>query len=191
MNLLDLLLFVMVAASIFGGFVAGFARLGIGMVAAVVGLLCGFWFYGIPAAWIHRVVHSVTASSLLGFFLVLFGFIFVGGLIGRLLSKLFKWSGLSWLDRLFGGAIGFVRGVLIAVGFVTALVAFTPKPTPNWMVDSKLLPYAIDASNLCAALTPRPIKDAFRESMADIRKAWEDMKQKPRKKESNVKKVEN
>ena len=190
-NLLDIVLVIVVAASVVAGFMAGFARVGIGFIAAVTGLLFGFWFYGIPAAWLHRYIHSLTISNLLGFFLVFWGFLAVGSLLGKLLAKLFKWTGLSWLDRMMGGAFGFVRGGLIAIAFVAVLLAFTPKPLPNWMVDSQVLPYAIDASNMCAALAPKAIKDAFRESMLDVRKAWEDqLKKKPKKKESDLKKVD-
>lgn len=182
MNLLDLLLIVIVGASVVTGFMAGFARVGIGFIAAVCGVLFGFWFYGIPAEAIHRYINSITASNLLGFFVVFFAFVLVGALIGKLLANLFKWTGLSWLDRLLGGVFGFVRGTLIAVAFIAVLMAFNPTPPPSWMVDSKVLPYAIDASDICAALAPRAIKEAFRDSMRDIRKAWDDqLKKKPRK----------
>jgi membrane protein required for colicin V production len=173
-SLLDLIVLVFIAASVVGGFVAGFARSGIGFIATVFGVLCGFWFYGIPAAAVHKYVHSVTASNLIGFFVVFFGLIFVGALIGKLLSKLFKWTGLSWLDRLMGAAFGLVRGALAAVAFIAVLLAFTPKPTPNWMVNSTVLPYAIDASNMLAALAPNVIKEAFRDSVREIRKIWDE-----------------
>jgi membrane protein required for colicin V production len=173
-SLLDLIVLVLIGASVVGGFVAGFARSGIGFIATVFGVLCGFWFYGIPAAAVHKYVHSVTASNLIGFFVVFFGLIFVGALIGKLLSKLFKWTGLSWLDRLMGAAFGLVRGALVAVAFIAVLLAFTPKPTPNWMVNSTVLPYAIDASNMLAALAPNVIKEAFRDSVREIRKIWDE-----------------
>ena len=182
MNLLDILLVVIVGASVVTGFLAGFARVGIGFLATVCGLLFGFWFYGIPAEWFHRHISSVALSNVLGFLTVLAVFNIVGALVGKLLSMLFKWTGLSWLDRLMGGAFGFARGGLIAVAFVAVLIAFAPRPMPNWMVDSQLLPYAIDASNMCAALAPRSIKDAFRESMDDIRKAWDEQLKKKKKK---------
>ncbi len=190
MNLLDILLVVMVGGSIAAGFMAGFARVGIGFLATVSGLIFGFWFYGIPAAWIHQHVTSSPAlSNILGFFVVLALFNVAGALIGKLLSMLFKWTGLSWLDRLMGGAFGLVRGALMAVAFVAVLMAFTPRPLPNWMVDSAVLPYAIDASNVCASLAPSSIKDAFREGMNDIRKTWDDQFKK-KKKKSDLKPVE-
>ena len=190
MNLLDLLLVIIVGASVVTGFMAGFARVGIGFMATVAGLVCGFWFYGIPAAWLHQHLKSAVASNLIGFFVVFFGFVFAGALLGKLLSKLFRWTGLSWLDRLLGGGFGLVRGSLIAVAFVSVLLAFTPRPLPNWMVDSMVLPYAIDASNLCAALAPNALKEGFRESMRDIRKAWDEQMRKKRKEHPDLKKVD-
>ena len=106
-----------------------------------------------------------------------------------MLSKLFKWTGLSWLDRLLGGAFGFVRGSLIAVAFVAVLLAFTPKPLPNWMVDSTILPYAVDASNVCADLAPNAIKQAFRESLHDIQILWQEQLKKKKRKQ-DLKEVE-
>ena len=191
MNLLDILLVVIVGCSVVAGFMAGFARVGIGFIAAVCGVLFGFWFYGVPAEWFHHYIKYEALSNLLGFFVVLFGFTIAGALLGKLLSSLFKWTGLSWLDRLLGGAFGLVRGGLIAVAFVAVLLAFTPKPLPNWMVESKTLPYAIEASNLWAQLAPRAIKQAFEEGMRDIRKAWEEqLKKKPHKKQQEERKGE-
>jgi len=182
-NLLDILLVVIIGASVVAGFMAGFARAGIGFIATICGVLFGFWFYGLPAEWIHHHhVKSETLSNLLGFLAVFAGFAIAGALLGKALSLLFKWTGLSWLDRIMGGAFGVVRGSLVAVAFVAVLLAFTPRPLPNWMIDSKTLPYAIDASNLWAQLAPNAIKDAFAESMRDIRKAWdEQLKKKPKK----------
>jgi membrane protein required for colicin V production len=178
MSLLDLLLGVIIGTSLVAGFMAGFARVGIGFCAAVAGLIFGFWFYGIPAAWIHKHIGSQTASNFLGFFAVFFAFVIAGALIGKLFSKLFKWTGLSWLDRLLGGGFGFVRGCFIGVAFVAILLAFTPKPLPNWMVDSKLLPYAVDASNLFADMAPNALKEAFRDGLVEIRKDWDEQVQK-------------
>lgn len=197
MNLLDIVLVIIVAGSVIAGFMAGFARVAIGFLSIFAGILFGFWFYGIPAAWIHEHgVHSVPASNLLGFFLVFLACTTLGHMLGMLLAKLFKWTGLSWLDRLMGGLFGFVRGGLIGVALVAVLLAFTPKPLPNYMLNSRVLPYALEASNLCASLAPNAIKDAFRESMTDIRKAWQDQFKKhpkkadPSKKEPDLKKVE-
>lgn len=180
MSLLDLLVVIIVAASVAAGFVAGFARVGIGFVAAILGVIFGFWFYGIPAGWVHQYLKSTAASNLIGFLLVFWAFLVAGALLAKLCSKLFKWTGLSWLDRLLGGAFGLVRGALIAFALIAVLLAFTPKPMPNWMVQSQLLPYAMEASNAISALAPNAIKNAFRESMQELRRLWDEQVRKSR-----------
>jgi membrane protein required for colicin V production len=174
MNLLDILLLVIVGSSVIAGFAAGFARAGIGFLAAIIGMLLAFWFYGTPAAAIHRYVGSVMLCNVLGFLVVFVFCVAAGGLVAKLLSKLFKWTGLSWLDHLLGGGFGFVRGMLVAVAFVAVLMAFTPSPPPNWMVGSASMPYVIDASNLVAATAPNAIKEAFHETMFQVQTAWHD-----------------
>ena len=180
MSLLDLLFVLIVASSAAAGFAAGFARVGIGFFAAILGVVFGFWFYGIPAGWVHQYLKSVTVSDLIGFLLVFWAFLVAGALLAKLISKLFKWTGLSWLDRLLGGAFGLVRGALIAVAIIAVLLAFTPKPMPNWMVKSQLLPYAMEASDAVSRLAPNAIKTAFRESMYELRRLWDEQLQKSR-----------
>src|ERR1019366_3827657 len=128
--------------------------------------------YGIPAGWVHQYLKSTAASNLIGFLLVFWAFLVAGALLAKVTSKLFKWTGLSWLDRLLGGAFGLVRGALIAVVMIAVLLAFTPKPMPNWLVKSQVLPYAMEASNVIASLAPNAIKTAFRESMLELRRLW-------------------
>ena len=173
MSLLDLLVVIVIGASVVAGFVAGFARVSIGFVAAILGVVFGFWFYGVPAGWVHRYLHSVAVSNLIGFLLVFWAILAIGALFAKVTSKLFKWTGLSWLDRLLGGAFGLVRGTLIAVVMIAVLLAFTPKPMPNWMVKSQVLPYAMEASSAIASLAPNSIKNALRESVLELRNVWD------------------
>ncbi|MGA3187271.1 MAG: CvpA family protein [Bryobacteraceae bacterium] len=191
MNLLDLLLVVILGISVATGFMAGFARVGIGFIASISGLLFGFWYYNVPAAWLREHWKmSPDAANMLGFFVVFLAFLSLGAMLGKLLSKLFKWTGLNWLDRILGGIFGFVRGALMAVIFVAVIMAFTPKPLPTWMVGSEILPYVVDASNLCSKLAPTAVKEAFRDSMFEIRKLWEEELEKKKKKQEKLKKVD-
>ena len=172
MNWVDVLLLVVVGFSVVAGFSSGFARVGVGFVATILGILCGFWFYGIPAQYVLDYVSSRTIANLIGFFVVFIGIVLIGAVVGRVLARFFKWIGLSWFDRLLGGAFGLVRGVLIAIALVTVLVAFAPSPPPRSIVESKAMPYVLDASNVLAAVTPHEIKEAFRDTKEKVKKLW-------------------
>jgi membrane protein required for colicin V production len=176
LNWIDLLLLVVIGASVLAGFAAGFARVGVGFAAMIVGLFCGFWFYGIVAAYVLDYVSSRAIANLVGFFVIFSGVLIVGAIVGRVLAKFFKWVGLSWLDRLLGGAFGLVRGLVIAAGIVTVLLAFSPSPPPGSVVDSKLMPYVISVSGIFAALTPREIKEAFSATKDKVMADWSEQK---------------
>jgi membrane protein required for colicin V production len=184
-SLLDLLLVLIVGTSVVMGFIAGFARVGIGFAATICGLLFGFWFYSIPAAWFHGFIASTAISNVLGFLVVFLAFEILGALIGKIVSKFLKWTGLSFFDKLLGAVFGFVRGSLIGVGFVAILLAFSPRPIPNWMVNSMLLPYAVDASNILASLAPRALTDGFHSALVEIRKDWDDQVKKSQRRRSD------
>jgi len=171
-NWIDILLVLVIGFSILSGFTAGFARVGVGFIATILGIFLGFWCYGIAAAYVLDYVSSRAIANLIGFFVIFIGVMLIGAIIGQLLARLFKWIGLSWLDRLLGAGFGFIRGVVMAVALITVLLAFAPSPPPRSVLDSKLMPYMLDASNILAALTPREVKDAFRETKDKVRKAW-------------------
>lgn len=173
MNYFDWFLLLVVAASTIAGFASGFARVGIGFLAMLAGIVCGFWFYGVPAGYLSRYMpHSL--ANIFGFFIVFGAFLIVGSLVGTLASKLFKWVGLSWLDRLGGGVFGFVRGLFLVVALVTVLTAFTGNPPMKGMVESKTLPYALEASHWFAALAPYELREAFDGSWKDLRTVWKE-----------------
>lgn len=182
MNLLDLLLAVIVGGSVLAGFKSGFTRTALGLVSAFVGVILGFWFYDVPGAWFVGMTGSRTVANLFGFFTVFLVVLVAGALLARLLTGLFKLVGLSGLDRLAGAAFGFVRGAFVAAAAVAVLAAATPRPVPNWMKDSKLLPYALGASDLASSLAPKALKDGLSDSIGEIKKAWSDEVEKAKRK---------
>jgi membrane protein required for colicin V production len=169
---IDLVLVLVIASSVLAGFAAGFARVGVGFAAMIVGMFCGFWFYGIVAEYVIDYVSSRAIANLIGFFVILAAVLVVGAVLGRILAKFFKWVGLSWLDRLLGGVFGVVRGFVIAAAMVTVLLAFSPSPPPRSVVDSKVLPYVINVSNVLAAMTPHEIKDQFYATKDKVKAVW-------------------
>lgn len=176
MNWVDVLLVLVIGFSVASGFAAGFARVGIGLIATVLGIVCGFWFYGVAAAYVLDYVSSRAVANLVGFFVVFLGIVMLGAITGRLLAKFLKWVGLSWFDRLLGAGFGLLRGIVIAIALVTVLVAFAPSPPPHSVTDSKVMPYVIDASNILADITPREVKDAFQDTKDKVKKVWSEKK---------------
>src|SRR5215212_3192217 len=118
MSWVDFIFGILVIASVAAGVSKGFIRIGIGFVAAVVGIVIASWFYGTAAGWLIPYVTSAGVANLLGFVLVFALVLSFGALVSTVLVRMFKLIGLSWLDRLLGGLFGFVRGLLICVALL-------------------------------------------------------------------------
>ncbi|MCW5977418.1 MAG: CvpA family protein [Bryobacteraceae bacterium] len=176
MNWLDLVLILLVGLSAIAGLMAGFARVGIGIAAAIAGVTMGIWFYGAAGAFLSPFVSSKAVSDFLGFVIVFVACLVLGGLLGKGLAALFRWAGLSWFDRTLGGAFGLVRGLVAGVALVLALVAFSPKPPPRAVVNSQYAPYFVEAANVCAAMAPKELKDAFHDSYEKVKQVWEQVR---------------
>ena len=173
-NPLDWCLIIIIGASILFGFRAGLVRVVIGFAAGVLGILLGFWFYQTPAAWFSGYFESATASSALGFLVVFVGTVVAGGIFARLLGAIFKWAGVGWLDRLLGAGVGFLRGMAVAVGIVTPLLAFSIGPMPKLLEESQLAPYTVAFGKVLITMAPAPIREQF-ESKANVLKSiWKD-----------------
>ena len=81
-------------------------------------------------------------ANFCGFLMVFVGVMMLGSLVGFILSKVLKVTGLSFFDRLLGAAFGIMRGVLIAAALVMAMLAFAPGAgrKPDAVAHSRLAP---------------------------------------------------
>lgn len=179
MNWLDIALLILMLMSVAISFTKGFSREIIGLISAFAAFLCGIWFYGTAAALVEPYVSSRGVANFCGFALIFIGVLIVGAIAGHILSRILKLAGLSWFDRLLGAGFGALRGLLLGIALVMAIVAFTPgKPAekpPQAVVDSRLAPYVVDAAHLFAAIAPRELKDGFRKHYEQVKKIWEEV----------------
>jgi membrane protein required for colicin V production len=176
-NWFDIVLLLILFTSTVSGLRAGLARVIIGLVSTVVGLLTGFWCYRMVAVKILPLVQTETAANILGFLIIFFGVLIVGSVLSALLSRLFQWIGLSWFNHLLGGAAGLVRGALVIAALVDVAVAFSPSPTPRFISNSQVLPYADELSGWLVQLAPRELKDMFVEQMENLKRIRKQPKQ--------------
>lgn len=172
MNWLDIVLGAILAGSTIAGVMKGFARTVVGITATILGFLLAIWFYGAAGSVYAEYVSSRAVANFLGFVTVSVLVIVAGALIGKLLAMLFKWVGLSWLDRTLGGCFGLLRGLLAATILVMVLMAFSVKPPPRSVVESSLAPYVIEASRLFSRMAPHDLTQGVAESYEKIQKIW-------------------
>ena len=172
MNWLDFVFVILLAVYAFQGLAQGFSRIAVGLVATIAGLLIASWSYDLPAAWLLPYVSSKAVANVLGFVLIFVLLQLLGALAGLLLAKVFKWTGLGWLDRLLGFAFGAVKAVVVGIILVLVLTAFPIKPVPDSVAKSEVAPYLIDAAHALTYLAPRDLRDSFRETYDRVRDLW-------------------
>ncbi len=169
LNWFDVVLAIIIVTSAVAGLRTGFARVVIGLVAAVVGLLAGFWCYRLVGAKLQPWIAAPSVADIAGFFIIFMAVVIAGALLAALLSKLLKWVGLSWFNYLLGGAAGFLRGALFVAVLANVLVAFAPSPTPAYLQNSRVLPYANEVAAVLAQVAPHQLKDSFLQQMENLK----------------------
>jgi membrane protein required for colicin V production len=172
LNWFDIVLILIMLWSAVTGLRAGFARVVVGFIATIFGLLAGFWFYRLMAAKLMPWVKTVTVADILGFLIIFVTVLILGSLVSAVLSRLFNWIGLSSFNHFLGCVAGVFRGTLIVAALVDVLVAFSPSPTPAFLGNSRVLPYTLELSSWLADLAPRELRDAFTEQMDNLKQLW-------------------
>lgn len=173
MNWLDIVLLIVLAGSVVTSFSTGLAREVVGLISMIAALVLAIWFYGSAGALVQPYVSSPGIANFCGFLLVFCGVLVLGAILGRVMGRLMRVAGLSFVDRLLGAGFGLVRGLLISIAVVLALLAFTPgKSPPDSVVHSKVAPYVVGAARVCAAMAPHDLKDGFHKSYQQVKTIW-------------------
>jgi membrane protein required for colicin V production len=164
-NWMDIVILIILLVTLVLGLMKGFVRQIIGLAAVVVGLLLAATYYLPVSRGVSRVVAAGKWSELIAFLLVFLAVLVAGWLISFLVSKLIR-GPLRFIDHLFGGALGLLKGVLICGVIVFALHAFPVDKKA--LSESKLAPYCYWISKGIVQLIPQELKDRFKDTYNDI-----------------------
>lgn len=179
-NWLDVLLGAILLISFVGAVRNGLTKEIIRLIALVVGIVGGMWWYSNAAAYLQPVLADESISSFAGFLAILFGSLFAGMILAWVLAKILGWVGLRWFDRLLGGAFGLVRGLLVCAALVLALLAFTPLTRSTEVVaESKIAPWVLHAAQATSFVAPGNLRQAFDENFARVKAVWVSRLSKP------------
>jgi membrane protein required for colicin V production len=173
MNWLDVVLGLVLVASVVAAFRRGLTREIIGLVSVVVGFVLGLWFYGWAGSFVEPHLKSPQAAHLAGFIMVFCGVLLVGALVGFVVGRFLRVTGLSFFDHILGAGFGVLRAALIAVVVVSGLMAFSHSEAPPAAVEnSRLAPYLLGAANVAADMAPHEFKEGFRKAYGQVKQAW-------------------
>lgn len=151
--------------------VKGFARELVSLGALVCGYLLASRLYPLGAQRLAPYARTPDVAAFTAFLGILVLAVVAGGFLSRLAGKLVEKAGLRWFDRLLGAGFGLVRGVLMCVILVLALLAFSANPQP--LARSRLAPLLIEGARVVVSLAPPEMRARFSAGLKRVQKAWE------------------
>ncbi len=167
MNWLDVVLLIILGLTVVIGLLKGFVKQVIGIAAVVVGLILAALYYWGIAEVLKTFIRNELVADFLGFVFVFVCVLVLGSLAGYLLTKAMK-GPLAFINRVFGGVLGLVKGVLICGVFVFALLVF--KIAEGALLESRLAPACYGVTRAVVNLIPKELRDQFNSSYREIRR---------------------
>ncbi len=171
MNFLDIVLIIILLASMIYSGCRGFVRDVFSILALIGGILFASHLYTLGASFLARWIAHPPYARIAGFVLIFILASLLICLAGSLLRKIIRIIHLGWVDRWAGVAFGLIKGVIITAVVVLTLVAFLP-PKSEILGSSKLSPFFIQLARGATTLVPDGLKSLFEKGQKDLQKYW-------------------
>ena len=125
MHYLDIIILIIIIASVIEGGFQGF----IYELCSLLGLVAGFFlavrFFTLLAEHLDFIPIPAWIVKVLAFLLILVVSNLIFRLVGKSLRAILRKIFMGWLDRLAGAVFGLARGVIIVL-LITLIMLFTP-----------------------------------------------------------------
>lgn len=167
MSVADWIILVFLAFSVVGAAVEGFFHEAFGLAGLIVGYLLAAWQYHRLADWFAPHLKSPWLGEVAGFLIIFFAVLIVAGFLGRFTRWVMKEAGLSFVDRLLGGALGLLKGSLVVAIVLVAMTAFAP--TARWLAGSELAPYFLVVGRAAIWVAPPELRHRFYQGLDFMR----------------------
>lgn len=170
MNWLDLIIVSVIAFFTLVGISRGLVSQVFSALAVAGGLAAGFIFYdaGGRALAGHRIIENEPVAFVAAFFILAIGCYIVILIAGWLVGKLIGTLRLGLFNRIAGGALGAVIGLVTAFVFTTSLSLFYSEKDPAFR-DSKIVPYMNDGFAALKSSVPGDFQKSFERARELIR----------------------
>ena len=169
LNGFDIFVLALVGLGIGTGLWKGLVKQIFYLGGIIIGYIAAGKFYvPVSTAFSQTGSNVVKAASFLGIFILC---ILLTYIAGNFLGKILKLGGLSWLNRLGGGLLGFAKALLIIIIVTTVLIAFLPSDS-TILRTSVTLPHIISATLIVNRSIPGEIKEKFTKKSEEIKNYW-------------------
>jgi len=159
MTLADWIIVVIIVLSVIQAAISGFFHEAFGIAGLILGYLLAAWNYQRLAARYAPYLKSMWLGEIGAFLVIFLAVLLVAGIAGRITRHIVKEAGLSFVDRILGGALGLLRGVLMVGVILISMAAFTP--TSTWLEGSELAPYFLVVGRAAIWVAPAELRSRF------------------------------
>lgn len=139
LNWFDFGIITVLVLSILISFFRGFLREAISLITWVAGIILALRYAPAGAGWLSGVIRTPMLSYVIAFVLIFLAVFIVGLMIGVLIKRAVNATGLSFADRMMGGAFGAARGILL-VAIVLMFMTMTAFKDMDAVAQSELSP---------------------------------------------------
>jgi membrane protein required for colicin V production len=167
MSIADWIILGFLVLSVIGAAIEGFFHEAFNLAGLVVGYMLAAWQYHRLADWFAPHLKSPWLGEIAGFLIIFFAVLMVAGIAGQITRWAMKKAGLSTIDRVFGGVLGLVKGVLVVAIVLTAMAAFAP--AAKWLEGSELAPYFLVGGRAAIWLAPSELRHRFYQGLDYMR----------------------
>jgi membrane protein required for colicin V production len=138
---------------------AGFFQEACGIAGLVFGYVLAAWQYRRLVEWASPDLKSPWLGEIAAFLVIFLAVMIVAGIAGRIARWIMREAGLSFVDRVLGGALGLLRGGLLVAVVLMSMAAFTP--TSRFLAGSELAPYFLVVGRAAIWVAPSDLRGRF------------------------------
>jgi len=160
MNWLDIAILITLSVFTVFGFMRGFIKEVFSLAAIFGGIIGGAMFYSLAGDLFikYKLVSNSSIASVGGFIVITFGIYVIIQIIGWVLAKIVGTLHLSWIDRMAGGVLGAVKGVVIAFLLISAIGFFFSEKEPPFK-GSILVPHVTRTFSVLKDTVPKDFRE--------------------------------
>ena len=137
----DALFLIIISLSILVGILRGLIKEVISISSLIVSIWASINFGASVGSYFEFWINEPKFQLWVGMIATFVSIIIIGMILARILSKIFRLSLSTKIDRILGASFGFFRGCLLTSIFVLG-GQLTNAPESDWWNRSNLIPYS-------------------------------------------------
>ena len=162
MHWLDIIILIVILFFFLIGISRGLISQIFSLAAIAGGFVAGLIFYDMAGSMLiqYNLVETASTSLLLGFILVVIITFVIIQIIGWLATKMIGKLKLGWLNRLAGGVVGILIGIIITFFLLSWMNLYILRDSTAKQ-DSVLAPYVDEGYGIIIAAIPEDLSEGY------------------------------